>query len=139
MTCSASSVRLLSKRTLPHRGHIPGEHVTCLRSWRSCLPHTNDIQQFRGRLADSLIQQLHPALKMRNGLCHGLTGYLSGSQRSAQLLWRLNGEDGRVSYEELQTSFNWLTRIPRVLSVLSMPSVVRKFDRCIDTAENRQW
>ncbi len=113
--------------------------AACLRSWRGNLPHANDTEQLRGRLADSLIQQLQPALKMRNGLCHGLTGYSSGSERSAQLLWRLNGEAGRVSYEELQNSFSWLARVPRAFSVLSMPSAVGKFDRCVDTTENRQW
>ena len=113
--------------------------AACLRSWRSSIPDTNDIGQFRGELAESLIQQLQHALKMRNCLCHGLTGYSSGSERSAQLLWRLNGEEGRVSYKELQDSFSWLARIPRAFSVLSKPSVVGKFDRCVNTAENRQW
>lgn len=134
--------REMRDQVVRHCGMVPRPShgiAACLRSWRSSLPHTNDIRQFRGRLADSLIQQLHPALKMRNGLCHGLTGYSSGSERSAHLLWRLNGEDGRVSYEELQTLFRWLARIPQAFSVLSMPSVIGKFDRCVDTAENRQW
>ncbi len=122
--------------TLPRPAH---GIAACLRSWRSRILDTNDIGQFRGELADDLIQQLHHALKLRNGLCHGLTGYSSGSERSAQLLWRLNGEEGRVSYKELQESFSWLARIPRAFSALSRPSLVGKFDRCVDTAENRQW
>ncbi len=134
--------RELREQVARHCGTVlrPAHGIAaCLRSWRSSIPDTNDIGQFRGELADYLIQQLQHALKLRNGLCHGLTGYSSGSERSAQLLWRLNGEEGRVSYKELQDSFCWLARIPRALSVLSMPSVVGKFDRCADTAENRRW
>jgi len=114
--------REMRDQVVRHCGMVPRPShgiAACLRSWRSSLPHTNDIRQFRGRLADSLIQQLHPALKMRNGLCHGLTGYSSGSERSAHLLWRLNGEDGRVSYEELQTLFSWLARIPQAFSLVA--------------------
>jgi hypothetical protein len=97
------------------------------------------MEQFRGELADYLIQQVQRALKTRNVLCHGLTGYSPGLERSAQLLWRLNGEEGSVTYKELQDWFTWLVRIPRAFSVLSRPSIVGKFDRCVDTAENRQW
>lgn len=134
--------RELRDQVARHCGTVPRPAhgiAACLRSWRSSIPDTNDVGQFRGELADYLIQQLQHALKMRNGLCHGLTGYSSGSERSAQLLWRLNGEEGRVSYKELQESFSWLARIPRAFSVLSRPSFVGKFDRCVDTAENRQW
>jgi len=44
-----------------------------------------------------------------------------------------------VSYKELQDTFSWLARIPQAFSVLSKSSVAGKFDRCADTAENRQW
>ena len=134
--------RELREQVARHCGTVPRPAhgiAACLRSWRSSIPHTNDIGPFRGELADYLIQQLQRPLKMRNVLCHGLTGYSSGAERSSQLLWRLNGEEGGVSYKELQDSFTWLTRVPRAFSLLSRPSFVGKFDRCVDTAENRQW
>jgi hypothetical protein len=111
--------RELREQVARQRGTVPSPAhgiAVCLRSWRSSIPDTNNIGQFRGELADSLIQQLQHALTIRNGLCHGLTGYSSGSERSAQLLWRLNGHEGRVSYKELQDSFKWLARIPRAFS-----------------------
>jgi hypothetical protein len=120
--------------------HRPAYGVgACLRSWRHSIPGKNDIGQFRGNLADCLILELQCHIKLRNRLCHGLTGYSSGTERSAQLSWRLNGEEGHITYKELQDSFGWLAGIPRAFSVLSRPSVVGKFDRCVDTAENRQW
>lgn len=134
--------RELREQVARHCGTVPRPAhgiAACLRDWRTSIPDAHDIGHFRGELADYLIEQLQHALKMRNGLCHGLTGYSSGSERSAQLLWALNGEDGRVSYKELQDTFSWLARIPQAFSVLSKSSVAGKFDRCADTAENRQW
>jgi hypothetical protein len=111
----------------------------CLRSWRSSIPDANHMGNFRGEVADCLVHQLQDAITMRNRLCHGLTGYSSGSEQSAQLSWRLNGQEGRVSYKELQDSFGWLARTSQAVSMLSRPSVVGKFDRCVGTAENRRW
>lgn len=111
----------------------------CLRCWRSRIPDANHMGSFRAELADHLVDQLQDALTMRNRLCHGLTGYSSGSEESAQLSWRLNGEEGRVSYKELQDSFGWLARTSQAVWMLSSPSVVGKFDRCVGTAENRRW
>ena len=111
----------------------------CLRSWRSSIPDGGGTGQFRAELADCLIQQLQHPIKMRNGLCHGLTGYSSGSEISAELSWQLKEQEERVSYKELQDLFSWLARLPRALSVLSRPPVAGKFDRCVDTAEDRQW
>lgn len=123
-------------KTFPRSAHgIAG----CLRCWRSGILDTNDVGRFRGELVNSLIQQLQDALTMRNGLCHGLTGYSSGSERSAQLVWRLDGHEGHVSYREMQELFRWLARIPDALSALSRPSVEGRFDRCVDTGENRRW
>lgn len=134
--------RELREQVVRHCGTVPRPAhgiAACLRSWRSSISDINDIEQFREELADNLIEQLLHTCRIRNGVCHGLAGYSSGSERSAQLLWRLNGEEGLVSYRELQDSFSWLARVPRALSVLSRPSFVGKFDRCVDTAENRQW
>lgn len=118
----------------------PGHGLAaCLRDWRSGIPDTNDVGEIRGELADSFVQRLQDARAIRNGVCHGLVGYASGSERSAHLAWRLNGEDGRISYGELQASFGWLASVPRAISVLSAPSVENRPGRCVDTIANRQW
>lgn len=113
--------------------------AACLRDWRNSIPDTNDVGQIRGELADSLIRRFQHVLAIRNGLCHGLIGYTSGSERSAHLLWRLNDQNGRVSYKELQEWFAWLASVPRAISMLSELPVQGRPNRCVDTAANRQW
>jgi hypothetical protein len=134
--------RVLREQVARQQGTDPSQFhgiTACLRCWRSGIRDTENSGDFRAELADALVEQLQHAITMRNGLCHGLTGFSSGCEQSAQLRWRLNDCEGRVSYKELQDLFKWMSRLPRAFLVLSSPSVDGKFSRCVDTAENRQW
>lgn len=91
-------------------------------------------------LASRLRAELQGPLAIRNGLCHGLIGILTAQgEEPAKLFWQINGKEHSISWQELQASFGWLSKIPRAFAIISNPSLKRIGSRGIDNFDNREW
>lgn len=111
-----------------------------LNSWERSVIEGQAPTSLGPLLASKLRTELHGTLDIRNGLCHGLLGILTTQgEKSAKLHWQINGTEASISWEELQASFSWLSKIPRALSTISNPSLEKIGSRAIDNAENREW
>jgi hypothetical protein len=111
-----------------------------LNAWEATVVDRCPEEAFRSRLASKLRAQLQELLKIRNGLCHGLLGASAAHQgKPAALMWELNGEEHHITWEELQASFGWLSKVPHALSMISKSSAERPGNRMTDTPANRDW
>lgn len=91
-------------------------------------------------LAKTLRAKIQEPLDIRNGICHGLIGISAASEHMpAALHWEINGEKHSISWEELQTTLGWLSKIRWAFSIISNSSVESLGSRIIDNAENREW
>lgn len=77
---------------------------------------------------------------MRNGVCHGLVGFSAADlNRPATLTWELNGENRSITWDELQITFSWLSKVPHVIAMISNPQPEKQGSRMTDNDENREW
>lgn len=91
-------------------------------------------------LASTLRSRLQGPLYIRNGLCHGLEGISAAQEYTpATLRWEMKGTKHSISWEELQASLNWLSKVRFAFRVISNPSLDRPGSRGVDNEENRQW
>lgn len=91
-------------------------------------------------LAQTLRAELQGPLDIRNGICHGLVGISAACEdMTATLHWEINGEKHSVSWEDLQTSLYWLSKIRRAFSIISNSSLESLGSRAINNTENREW
>lgn len=110
------------------------------KAWKDAMQAEQARGALIGRLALALHEQLQAPLAVRNGLCHGLRGVTSsGGGRHPALTWELNGECRSASYQELQRSFQWLSKVPYAISAISSMNSDELGTRVIDTPENRNW
>lgn len=126
-----------------HDGKFPkSAHgiAAVLNAWEASVANVMPAPSFRVLLASTLRDQLKEPLKIRNGVCHGLVG-LSASQNDqpATLIWELNDERRSVSWEELQSLFGWLSKVPFAFSLISNLPSDEPGSRMTDTLENREW
>lgn len=107
-----------------------------LKVWENAMRERQDSLPLCGLLVSSLCAQLRQLLNIRNGVCHGLRG-ISGSDanQSGSVTWELNGEEHSVSWEELQTSFAWLSKVPFAVEIISRS----RPEMMIDTPGTRAW
>lgn len=109
-------------------------------AWKEAMLADQARGPLTGRLALALYKQLQAPLAVRNGLCHGLRGISSaGNGRVPALTWELNGETHSVSYQALQHSFQWLSKVPSAVAAISSMNADDLGTRVTDTAENRDW
>ena len=91
-------------------------------------------------LAVSLRAQLQGPIALRNAVCHGLNSIsASHGDVPATLGWELNGERGSITWDELQTCFQWLSRVPHAISHISSGPTKKLDCRLKDSVENRAW
>lgn len=111
-----------------------------IRTWESAVVKAQPTDTLCALLAATLRSQLQEQLDIRNGICHGLIGIMgSVGYATAELSWELNGLKRSISWEELQSSLQWLSTIRLVFSAISNPALDRLDCRVIDTIENREW
>lgn len=111
-----------------------------IRTWESAVAEAQPSETLRPLLAATLRLRLQGQLDTRNGICHGLIGIIgSVGDAPASLSWELNGSKQSISWEELQSSLGWLSKIPFAFSMISDPALERPGCRVIDTIENRVW
>lgn len=111
-----------------------------LDNWKSKVVAGQPATSLCPSLATVLRAELQAPLDVRNGLCHGLIGIsMADEEMPAKLRWELNGKERSISWEELQASFEWLSKVPRALSIISNLSLERVGSRAIDNTENREW
>lgn len=111
-----------------------------LNAWEATVVQQHADQAFRSLLASKLRAQLQDSLNIRNGLCHGLLSASAAHQgKPAALMWELNGVERHITWEELQASFSWLSKVPDALSMISKSSAERQGNRMTDSLENRDW
>lgn len=128
-------VRLLG--FLPAKAHgIKG----VIGTWEGAVVEAQAPDTLCALLAATLRLQLQGQLDIRNGICHGLIGIMgSVGDAPAALSWELNGLKHSMSWEELQSSLGWLSKIPFAFSMISDPALDRLDCRVVDTIENREW
>ncbi|MFN5996419.1 MAG: hypothetical protein ACK47C_14280 [Paracoccaceae bacterium] len=91
-----------------------------LRAWRALILADQESRPYEAKLADALWAQIQGPLDIRNGVCHGLNGaFASRGDTQATLTWRVHGTTKRMTYNELQEVFAWLSRIPQAMSMIS--------------------
>lgn len=111
-----------------------------LNAWEATVVQQHADQAFRSLLASKLRAQLQEPLNIRNGLCHGLLGIFSDLHgKPAALTWEMNEVRSHITWEELQASFSWLSKVPDALSMISKSSAEKPGNRMKDSLENRDW
>lgn len=112
--------------------------ATALTAWEElqCVNAPTE-GSLRSELARTIRSQLQPLLDIRNGLCHGFIGATAGyNGQQAYLTWELNGQKNRITWEELQATFSWLSGLKRAMDLIGSENAG---GRLRDTAENRAW
>jgi hypothetical protein len=111
-----------------------------LSAWEAAVVQQHLEQAFRALLASTLRSQLQEPLNIRNGLCHGLLGASAEHHgKPAALMWEINEERRHITWDELQASFGWLSKVPDALSMICNSSAERPGNRMTDNPENRKW
>lgn len=122
---------------LPPRAH---GIAAVLRTWEESVIRAQSPTSLGPLLATTLRSQLQSLLDVRNGLCHGLDGIsLAHEGRPAELRWELNSEQHSITWDELQSQFRWLSKLPYAISLISNPKTDRWVSRHTDITENRDW
>ena len=122
---------------LPKSAHGIG---AVLNAWEASVAGGKDPSQLRILLASTLRAQLQDPLQVRNGVCHGLVGLsATHGDRAASLTWELNSEKRSMTWDELQVTFSWLSRIPHAIGIISNSPSIKKGSRMTDSHENRKW
>lgn len=111
-----------------------------LNAWEVAVVQQHPEQAFRALLASTLRSQLQEPLNIRNGLCHGLLGASAEHHgKPAALMWEINEVRRNITWEELQASFRWLSKVPDALSMICNSSAEGPRNRMTDNPENRKW
>lgn len=111
-----------------------------LRTWEGTVNEAQPAETLCSLLAATLRSQLEGPLNVRNGICHGLIGISAAVDDSpAQLRWEMNDQKHSVSWDDLQTSLRWLSKIRFAFSMISNPRLDRLDCRVVDNIENREW
>jgi hypothetical protein len=126
-----------------HDGQLPkSAHgiAAALKAWEVTVAGGQDASPFSALLASTLRAQLHDPLDIRNGVSHGLVG-LSSSQvnRPATLTWELNEERRSITWDELQATFSWLSKVPSAIRIISNSHPGKLGSRMTDNHGNREW
>ena len=126
-----------------HEGILPkSAHgiAAVLQAWQATVVAGHAASPFRSLLASTLSTQLKEPLAIRNGVCHGLVG-LSASRgdRPAILTWELNNTQQSATWDELQSLFSWLSKLPFAIQMISNSPLEELGGRMTDTPENREW
>lgn len=111
-----------------------------LRIWESTVVEGHPQTSLCPQLAQALRAKLQGPLDIRNGICHGLIGISAAREdTTAALHWEINGKKHSISWEDLQASLFWLSKIRWAFWIISNASLESVGNRAIDNAENREW
>ncbi len=126
-----------------HKGQLPkSAHgiARVLEAWEATVVAGREASPFRSLLASTLRVQLKEPLDFRNGVCHGLVE-LSASRgdQPATLTCELNNTKRSLTWDELQSLFSWLSKLPYAITMISNSPLERLGGRMTDTRENREW
>lgn len=114
--------------------------AAALSAWEAAVVNGKDPSQLRKVLASTLRAQLQDPLDVRNGVCHGLVGLsATHGDGAASLTWELNGKRRSVTWDELQVTFSWLSKIPHAIDMISNSPSMTLGSRMKDNHENREW
>lgn len=117
------------------QGRRPLGPSELLRGWRRQITQTPADGSLRNSLAETLCDQLEQPRAVRNGVCHGLVGVrASGPEQPACMTWDTAGTLHQITWDELQTIFRFLSKVPHAMSMIGDQS-----ERCADTPEKRDW
>lgn len=109
-------------------------------AWRDAVIASQPAKSLCPLLAIAIRTQLQGPLDIRNGICHGLRGISTATEkRPAMLSWEINGKGHSISWEALQASLSWLSKINRAVWIVSNHSSDHAGNRLEDNAENREW
>lgn len=111
-----------------------------IQTWEGAVVEAQPADTLCPLLAATLRSQLQGQLDIRNGICHGLIGIMGAvGDAPAALSWELKGQKHSISWDELQSSLGWLSKIHFAFSMISNPDLDRLDCRVFDTRENREW
>jgi hypothetical protein len=111
-----------------------------LNAWEESVIAKQEAGCLRVPAARLLRAKLQDHLEIRNGICHGLDGVSSAYDgMPAMLTWSINGGKNSITWDDLQTSFSWLSRASRAIGTISSASSVSIGNRMSDNPDNRGW
>lgn len=111
-----------------------------LRTWEGTVNEAQPAETLCSFLAATLRSQLEGPLDVRNGICHGLIGISAAvDDAPAKLRWEMNDRKHSITWDELQTSLRWLSKIRFAFSMIANPALGRLDCRVVDNIENREW
>lgn len=114
--------------------------VATFGTWIKLFTGKQKDAPLRAMAAQALRVELEQQRKVRNGICHCLTGYSATSGATpATLTWTVGGADCSITYQDLQARLCWLSRVPRAMSVISGSPFGGSQCRLTDNPENRTW
>lgn len=109
-------------------------------TWESTVVEAQPADTLCSLLAATVRSQLQAPLDIRNGICHGLIGISAAVDNTpATLRWEINDQMHSITWDELQSSLRWLSKIRFAFSMISSPALDRLDCRVVDNAENREW
>jgi hypothetical protein len=114
--------------------------ASTLSAWETSVLDRTNVEPLRALLASALRAQLKDPLDVRNGVCHGIFAVsASYHDEPASLCWELNDTKRSLCWNELQTMFSWLSKVPNAISIISNTESEVLGNRISDNAENREW
>lgn len=126
-----------------HNGQLPkSAHgiAAVLNAWGTVMEGRQKSSPLSTLLATTLRAELQDSLDTRNGVCHGLVGLSAAyGNRPATLTWELNDENRSITWDELQATFSWLSKVPSAIGIISNSNAEELGSRMIDSYENREW
>lgn len=126
-----------------HSGILPKSAygiAAALNTWEAAMIEDQLARPFQALLASRLRAQLQWPLEIRNGVCHGLIGVSAADGgKPATLTWEINGIQSSITWDELQTVFKWLSKIPGAISMISRAPADQKSCREARLLPDRQW
>lgn len=126
-----------------HGGCLPKSAygiAAVLNAWEAAVIAPRPEAPLRALLASTLRAELLEPLSIRNGVCHGLVGISSAQhEQPAALMVEINKRKRSITWQELQATFSWLSKVPFAMSMISDTTTERAGSRMTDNAENREW
>lgn len=122
---------------VPKRAH---GIAAVLRTWEGTVFNAQPANSLGPALARTLCARLQGPLEIRNGICHGLTGISAAQGKTpAMLWWEINDEKKSISWDDLQATLGWLSKVSFAFATISDPRWDCLGSRAMDNAENRDW
>ncbi len=92
-----------------------------LRVWSGLMQSNDPACALQNQIVERVAAHLTDALRIRNAICHGLTGISAQREDVAACLWVQlgDGPEERLEWDRLKALFDWMSRCEGVIANLT--------------------